>query len=502
MNGNDVGSLKSFRNINEEGYIVAKVYESEENDDGSRTIYEYLNGNLIKLGEYDDTGPEITNYKKYDDKKSPFSNTNTPKWILQELIEPYYACKNNVLEEYFHDDRDNTHTVEYKYEYDSDGFPTKRTAERTHRATYGDDPITYDTTITRYTYITKTKTVSAQTEPAAAKTETAAAKTENYAGIYEYEDRYDAYENEYIVLSEKDGKITGFYYGTSDEFDEAREGYDAGYFVAPMTNLEINGDAISFVLNVKDSDFMDDIIDLKITSAKEAIKAGNKKWINTPRFYKKEYAGHISASKGTIIIKASASVDGEAKFTRKETVNRVAKPQPEPPAPPTVTDLLIDAIVSIIRSNGESLNNLILKDFGVAEVNTPGIYTVVSMSDKMPYVAKLGSVPGYVEIGDWYQVNFEKFPDFNCAEEKWNKHGIYIDTTSFDGTLASIARMNNSQGISEWSAKELKKFDELGKSSRTAMIVDNEERALKFIITLWEGEWYITAIIEVDPCGA
>jgi hypothetical protein len=80
------------------------------------------------------------------------------------MIKPYYACKNNVLEVYSHDDGDYTHTVEYKYEYDSDGFPTKRTAEGTHRATYGDDPITYDTTITRYTYITKAKTAAAETE--------------------------------------------------------------------------------------------------------------------------------------------------------------------------------------------------------------------------------------------------------------------------------------------------------------------------------------------------
>jgi uncharacterized protein (TIGR02145 family) len=177
MNGNDVGSPKSFRNINEEGYIVAKKYESgEENDDGSSASYEYLNGNLIKLEQYDDTGPEIVNYK-YDDKKSPFSNTNTPKWILQEMIEPYYACKNNVLEVYSHDDmRDYTYTAEYEYEYDSDGFPTKQTgilkAEKT--GVFKEET----RTTSRYTYITKTKTAAAETEPAAAKTETAAGEKE------------------------------------------------------------------------------------------------------------------------------------------------------------------------------------------------------------------------------------------------------------------------------------------------------------------------------------
>jgi hypothetical protein len=60
----------------------------------------------------------------------------------------YYACKNNVLEVYSHDDgRDYTHTVEYEYEYDSDGFPTKQTGifkEETR-------------TTSRYTYIDRMK---------------------------------------------------------------------------------------------------------------------------------------------------------------------------------------------------------------------------------------------------------------------------------------------------------------------------------------------------------
>jgi hypothetical protein len=326
----------------------------------------------------------------------------------------------------------------------------------------------------------------------------------SYAGIYEY---YTGYDSQYIVLSEKDGKITGFYYGTSDEFDEVREGYDAGYFVAQMTDLKINGDAITFVLNVDNSDFLTDIIDLQIISTHEAIKAGNKNWGNYITTEPKEYVGHISADKETILIKGDKMWSDDKKFVKKEKVTRE---KPLPPEPPTEEQLRLEAIYSMIyqvmtgfhHKDEQRLNELLIEDFGIAYVNTPGIYTTLSISSKMPFVTELGWV-SYNEISDSHMIDFDfkEFPIFSCGEEKWNKHGIYFDTTSFDYTLAGIAEMNNEQGIAEWSAKELEKFKELGKSSRTVMIVDDEERALKLILTLWKDKWYITAIIEVDSCG-
>jgi len=115
---------------------------------------------------------------------------------------------------------------------------------------------------------------------------------DKYIGVYEYVYPYntdDLIENHFIVLSKVDNKLTGYYYGTSDEFDLAREGYIPAFFVSKMDNLKIKGDTITFKLNVENADFLTKAVDLKYKSTKEAIHAGYKNWKNkittNPKYY-------------------------------------------------------------------------------------------------------------------------------------------------------------------------------------------------------------------------
>jgi len=104
INGNTITSDDYSFTINEDGRVV-----------GGGASYEYKDGNLISV-EWEESGYG-TGYE-YDDKKSPFSNCNTPKWLIQKLFDGYYENKNNVvrvLGEGF--------VYAYKYEYDDDGFP-------------------------------------------------------------------------------------------------------------------------------------------------------------------------------------------------------------------------------------------------------------------------------------------------------------------------------------------------------------------------------------------
>jgi len=71
-----------------------------------------------------------------------------------------------------------------------------------------------------------------------------------YRYLYEY-NTVDLIENHYIEF--KDGKA--FYYGTSDDFDEAREGYLPGFFSTEILDFKISDNTIDFTVNVSNSNF-------------------------------------------------------------------------------------------------------------------------------------------------------------------------------------------------------------------------------------------------------
>lgn len=75
-------------------------------------------------------------------------------------------------------------------------------------------------------------------------------------GIYEYDypnDTQDMNENQYIAFSKKGDTVKAWYFGTSDEFDPAREGYLPGYFVSQIQNLNTKGDSIFFSISVSNN---------------------------------------------------------------------------------------------------------------------------------------------------------------------------------------------------------------------------------------------------------
>ena len=176
-------------------------------------------------------------------------------------------------------------------------------------------------------------------------------KMDKYVGIYEYVYPFSSEENQYIVLKEENGKIIGFYYGTSDEFDEAREGYSPAFFVAKMDQLEINGNSIQFVLNVNNSDFLTKPIDFQITSTQEAIKSGYKNWRNGISTEPKKYVGFLSADEGTIFFKKINAWEDDKKFT-KQNFNSTKSQKAEDFVPND--EKIIEKIVGDLNGDGEN----------------------------------------------------------------------------------------------------------------------------------------------------
>jgi hypothetical protein len=125
-------------------------------------------------------------------------------------------------------------------------------------------------------------------------------KSQGIVGTYEYVYPYNAddlSENHYIVISNSGSEYSGLYYGTTDEFDDAREGYLPGFFVANMDNLLITNDTIKFSMSVNNENIFDKPIGLNLKSSLEVKKAGYQNWIQTMNFSPKEYKGIIKDEK-------------------------------------------------------------------------------------------------------------------------------------------------------------------------------------------------------------
>jgi len=113
--------------LNSEGQLVKYVAKIV----GNSQVIEYLyqNGNIVKRNyvyTYAEGGTfeTITEYK-YDNKKSPMYSCTTPQWYLISSFMDMNST-NNMIEQKW-TPASATGTDLYEYEYDSDGYPTKRT---------------------------------------------------------------------------------------------------------------------------------------------------------------------------------------------------------------------------------------------------------------------------------------------------------------------------------------------------------------------------------------
>ena len=122
---------------------------------------------------------------------------------------------------------------------------------------------------------------------------------DRYPRRYEYQYAFntaDLNENHFIVLDSINGRLRGWYYGTSDEFDSAREGYLPGFFVAEMQDLSVSRDRISFSLEKPAQLFAAPVPHAYRSSAE--IPAGTlKPWTVTLPSARRDYAGTVATGR-------------------------------------------------------------------------------------------------------------------------------------------------------------------------------------------------------------
>lgn len=109
-------------------------------------------------------------------------------------------------------------------------------------------------------------------------TESQADISGTYLWQYPLEYKGNLNEDNRIVIRKKKNQYEGIYYGTTDEFVDAREGYYPGFFVLPMDSLRVNEDSIYFVLMPQTKDFFTQPISKDVSSTGQALNKGYSHW--------------------------------------------------------------------------------------------------------------------------------------------------------------------------------------------------------------------------------
>ncbi|MCL2261337.1 MAG: hypothetical protein FWC15_08315 [Fibromonadales bacterium] len=110
-------------------YNVQGGYLNRIGNESGEDNFHYHGGNLSKTtGKDNEYQSDYAIKYKYDNKKSPLSNSKSPKWFLQFFFsEFYFGLNNNIVEYEFNSGGEGDSHITFVFEYDSDGFPTKRT---------------------------------------------------------------------------------------------------------------------------------------------------------------------------------------------------------------------------------------------------------------------------------------------------------------------------------------------------------------------------------------
>lgn len=125
-------------------------------------------------------------------------------------------------------------------------------------------------------------------------------------------------EDKIIVIVKDDYESKCFYYGTSDDFDEAREGYFPGFITLEANDLSIKGKKISFRLNSTDYNFYSQPIEIGFHTEAEIEKAGYKRWFIPSFNCWKDVHMEGTISKDSIIIEnKTLPFNGPAVFYRE-----------------------------------------------------------------------------------------------------------------------------------------------------------------------------------------
>ena len=172
-------------------------------------------------------------------------------------------------------------------------------------------------------------------------------------------------------------------------------------------------------------------------------------------------------------------------------------------------DMIIKTIKAYQNKDERTLNQYILKDFGVIILYQPTFYYRIHILDRISNRIRFSYLDydffeTTISIND-HKISYGKLPEFDCGKEKWNKpSGIYCDTINIYRPLSDAVRDDIELEVGDnWPTHYVKKFKEIERGSFKVIVIGKQKwDYLIFYVTFIENKWYLTIIENADFCSA
>lgn len=158
----------------------------------------------------------------------------------------------------------------------------------------------------------------------------------------------------------------------------------------------------------------------------------------------------------------------------------------------TADDVIHAFVKAYAQKSNAGVNALIHPDLGLKIIHRPGAADTYTKVDSMDFAHPIPHYYPYPKIVSDYALSYGKVPVFDCGTEKWNKSGMYCDTTNRPNQLTTIMNFEKDYEPNKYSNAVLQEIQAQEKASYR--VVSTTETPLVFHLTKYKGAWYVTVL--------
>lgn len=171
------------------------------------------------------------------------------------------------------------------------------------------------------------------------------------------------------------------------------------------------------------------------------------------------------------------------------------------------SDNLENSIIELIKAfdskDSDKINQYIHPDYGLIVLFRRGVMDEFEKTDKIDYKNPVPEYLPYFPFKLDLKIKYQTLPTYDCGSEKWNKTGLYCDTTKRDNLLSKTALNLNEYRDENIPNEIIQDFKSIESKSHRIVLIDNEGGELIFYITLIDNKWYLTILDRVSSdCSA